>query len=146
MMFIKSENKRHRLGLANIKNSVCCYSRSENNLMTSFENALEWFHLFLPFCRPEFNSLTCHLLFFFFIASFSLISSFLVMISIKQIEKNIDGVLEIWTRGHNMVGADETTELWRPQLFFTFFLEQFATRAKTASYLFIEIHLQRCRR
>ena len=39
--------------------------------------------------------------------------SFLVTISI-QIEKSIDGVLGIRTRGCRMVGADETTELWRP--------------------------------
>ena len=39
--------------------------------------------------------------------------SFLVSISI-QIEKSIDGVLGIQTRGRRMVGADETTELWRP--------------------------------
>ena len=41
--------------------------------------------------------------------------SFLVIISI-QIEKSIDVVLGIRTRGHRMVGADETTELWRPPL------------------------------
>ena len=35
-------------------------------------------------------------------------------ISIIQIEKSIDGVLGIRTRGCRMVGADETTELWRP--------------------------------
>ena len=28
--------------------------------------------------------------------------------------KSVDGVLGIWTRGRRMVGADETTELWRP--------------------------------
>ena len=39
--------------------------------------------------------------------------SFLSTISI-QIEKSIDGVLGIQTRGRRMVGADETTELWRP--------------------------------
>ena len=39
--------------------------------------------------------------------------SFLVPIS-TQIEKSIDGVLGIRTRGRRMVGADETTELWRP--------------------------------
>ena len=39
--------------------------------------------------------------------------SFLVTISI-QIEKSVDGVLGIWTQGHRMVGADESTELWRP--------------------------------
>ena len=39
--------------------------------------------------------------------------SFLVMISI-QIEKSIDGVLGIRTRDRRMVGADKTTELWRP--------------------------------
>ena len=45
--------------------------------------------------------------------------SFLVTISI-QIEKSIDGVLGIWTRGHRMVDADETTELWRPPDLFKF--------------------------
>ena len=39
--------------------------------------------------------------------------SFLITISI-QIEKSIDGVLGIRTRGRRMVGADETMELWRP--------------------------------
>ena len=39
--------------------------------------------------------------------------SFLVTISI-QIEKSIDGVLGIRTWGRTMVGADVTTELWRP--------------------------------
>ena len=29
-------------------------------------------------------------------------------------EKSVDGVLGIRTRGRRMVGADETTELWRP--------------------------------
>ena len=29
-----------------------------------------------------------------------------------QIEKRVDGVLEIQTRDRKMVGADETTELW----------------------------------
>ena len=38
---------------------------------------------------------------------------FLITISI-QIEKSVDGVLGIRTRGRRMVGADETTELWRP--------------------------------
>ena len=40
--------------------------------------------------------------------------SFLITISIIQIEKSIDGVLGIRTRGRRMEGADETTELWRP--------------------------------
>ena len=39
--------------------------------------------------------------------------SFLITISI-QIEKSIDGVLGIRTRGRSMVGADKTKELWRP--------------------------------
>ena len=39
--------------------------------------------------------------------------SFLVTISL-QIEKSIDGMLGIRTRGCRMEGADETTELWRP--------------------------------
>ena len=41
--------------------------------------------------------------------------SFLIIIPI-QIEKSIDGVLGIQTRGLRMVGADETTELWRPPI------------------------------
>ena len=41
--------------------------------------------------------------------------SFLVTISM-QIEKSIDGVLEIRTRCCRMVGADKTTELWRPHI------------------------------
>ena len=31
-----------------------------------------------------------------------------------QIEKSIDGVHGIKTRGRRMVGTEETTELWRP--------------------------------
>ena len=38
---------------------------------------------------------------------------FLITISI-QIEKSIDGMLGIRTRGCRMVGTKETTELWRP--------------------------------
>ena len=41
--------------------------------------------------------------------------SFLNTISI-QIEKSVDGVLRIRTRGRRMVGADETTEQWRPPM------------------------------
>ena len=48
-------------------------------------------------------------------ASFCLFFSFLVTISIKQIEKSVDCVLGIQTRGRMMVGTNETMELWRPQ-------------------------------
>jgi len=41
--------------------------------------------------------------------------SFLVTISI-QIEKSVDSVLGIRTRGRRMVDTDETTELWRPPI------------------------------
>ena len=34
--------------------------------------------------------------------------------TISIIEKSVDGVLGIRTRCRNVVGADETTELWRP--------------------------------
>ena len=44
---------------------------------------------------------------------FVYVCPFLVTISI-QIEKSVDGVLGIRTQGHSMVGADKTTELWRP--------------------------------
>ena len=37
---------------------------------------------------------------------------FLITISIKQIEKSIDGVLGIRTLGCRIVGTDETPELW----------------------------------
>ena len=36
------------------------------------------------------------------------------LITITIIEKSIEGVLGIRTRGRRMVGTDETTELWRP--------------------------------
>ena len=42
---------------------------------------------------------------------------FLITISIVQIEKSIDGVLGTWTHSRMMVGADDTTELWRPPLY-----------------------------
>ena len=48
-------------------------------------------------------------------ASFRLFRSFLVTISI-QIEKSLDSVLGIWAQGCKMLGADQTTELWRPPL------------------------------
>ena len=39
---------------------------------------------------------------------------FLITISIIKIEKSLDGVLGIQTRGCRMVGADKTMELWQP--------------------------------
>ena len=42
---------------------------------------------------------------------------FLDTISIIQIEESIDGVLGIQTRGCRIVGADKTTEIWRPRSF-----------------------------
>ena len=39
---------------------------------------------------------------------------FLDTISIIQIEKSVDGVIGIQTRGRRMEGTDETTELLRP--------------------------------
>ena len=44
-------------------------------------------------------------------ASFYLFLFFFITISIIQIEKSIDGIR---TQGCRMVGADKTTELWRP--------------------------------
>ena len=41
---------------------------------------------------------------------------FLITVSIIQIEKSLDGVLGIRTRGRRMVSADKTTELRRPPL------------------------------
>ena len=46
---------------------------------------------------------------------------FLITISIIQIEKIVDGVLGIQTHRHMMVSADDTMELWRPQIFKSFF-------------------------
>ena len=38
-----------------------------------------------------------------------------ILMSITKIEKAyLDGVIGIRARGHRMVGADETRELWRP--------------------------------
>ena len=39
---------------------------------------------------------------------------FPVIISIIQIEINVDGVLGTWTCSRTMVGTDKTTELWQP--------------------------------
>ena len=50
--------------------------------------------------------------------------SFLITISI-QIEKSVDGVLGIRTQSRRMVGADETTELWRPPLLKIFVIDSF---------------------
>ena len=47
---------------------------------------------------------------------------FLNTISIIRIEKSVDGVLGIQTRGHRMVGADNTTELCRLPLDASFYL------------------------
>ena len=41
---------------------------------------------------------------------------FLATILIQQIEESVDGVLGIQTLGRRMVGADESTELWRPPI------------------------------
>ena len=58
---------------------------------------------------------------------------FLDTISIMQIEKSVNGVLGIQTRGHRMVGVDETTELWWPTcLYVSCILVRFAIR----NYLF----------
>ena len=47
-------------------------------------------------------------------ASFSFIFVLFHITNQLQIEKSVDGVLGIRTRGRRTVGADETTELWRP--------------------------------
>ena len=47
---------------------------------------------------------------------------FLITISIIQIKKSIDGVLGIQTHCRWMVGADNTTELWRPPMIVTYLL------------------------
>ena len=44
------------------------------------------------------------------------------LITTSIIEKSIDCVLGIRTRGRRMVGADETTELWRPPHDLQFYL------------------------
>ena len=41
---------------------------------------------------------------------------FLITISIIQIDKSIDGVLGIQTCDRRRVGADDTTELWWPDI------------------------------
>ena len=77
---------------------------------------------FLDFLPKSFITLTTGLSFFKktwpIPASFVYFHSFLVTISIILIEKSIDGVLRIQTRGHRMVGADKTTEIWRPPVIY----------------------------
>ena len=76
----------------------------------------------MPSWLQNFTSMSLQNCFFIKIGQFGPLfvyfCSFLITISI-QIEKSIDGVLGIQTRGRRMVGADKTTELWRPpsQLF-----------------------------
>ena len=50
---------------------------------------------------------------------------FLIRITMStiQIEKSIDGVLGIRTRGSRMKGADKTTELWRLNLILKYFVQ-----------------------
>ena len=60
--------------------------------------------------------------------------SFLVTIS-TQIEKSIDGMLGIRTRGRRMEGADESTELWRPPLVVVFHARKIFNIMKRASIL-----------
>ena len=43
--------------------------------------------------------------------------SITIYISTLQIEKSMHGVVRFWTGGRKMVGADKTTELWRPPQF-----------------------------
>ena len=50
-------------------------------------------------------------------ASFCLLSSFSHHNFNNKNWKSTDGVLGIWTHGCRMVGADDTTELWRPPQF-----------------------------
>ena len=38
-----------------------------------------------------------------------------------KLKKSIDGVLGIRTWGRRMVGADKTTELWRPQKIYFYY-------------------------
>ena len=72
--------------------------------------------------RISFNYSSVHyrIVFFFFKKMgqsrpiFVYFRSFLITISIIQIEKSVDGVLGIQTRSRRMIGADKTTELWRP--------------------------------
>ena len=75
--------------------------------------------------------------------------SFLITISI-QIEKSIDGVLGIRTRGRRMVGADKTTELWRPSgvrqglnLLWLRYLRWMGEQSGANTYLGIDRHLFR---
>ena len=72
----------------------------------------------LPILKHKFTlSFSCATQIIFFLksgtipASFVYFHSFLIAISIIQIEESVDGALGNWTRGHRMVGTDETTEL-----------------------------------
>ena len=75
--------------------------------------------------------------------------SFLVTISI-QIEKSIDGVLGIRTRGRRMVGTDKTTELWRPpfvnqylQINFTPLILKILTQEQIYYYVILKLFFKR---
>ena len=69
---------------------------------------------------------------------------FLITISIIQIEKSIDNVLRIWTCSRRMVGADKTTELWRPpNLLYVFPLDGWMhSRAKRSLQLLPNLEVE----
>ena len=77
-------------------------------------------------------------------ASFVYFRPFLITISIIQIEKSIDNVLRIWTCSRRMVGADKTTELWRPpNLLYVFPLDGWMhSRAKRSLQLLPNLEVE----
>ena len=69
---------------------------------------------------------------------------FLITISIIQIEKSIDGVLGIQTRGRQIVGSDETTELWRSPQKTSYFLFDFKWYTKVHRSNYVKYCPQNC--
>ena len=69
---------------------------------------------------------------------FRLFSSFSHHKSISN-WKRVDGVLGIRTCGHRMVGADETTELWRPPVWPFFIHNLWSTKSARGSNFFVSV-------
>ena len=67
-------------------------------------------------------------------------SYFLITISIIQIEKREDGVLGILICGRRMVGADKTTELWRPPFSFVWNIQKATFALLPVNGLLYNIH------
>ena len=98
--------------------------------------------LFFHLCRNHCTCVTIFLNMGQSLPLFRLFSSFSHHKSISN-WKRVDGVLGIRTCGHRMVGAGETTELWRPPVWPFFIHNLWSTKSARGSNFFCFSHLLR---